>query len=44
MNLVTIIAEKVHVLPIVKKSKVLAYLEDLESEETKSVCFLLALT
>ncbi|MGI8642082.1 MAG: hypothetical protein ACR2MG_19295 [Pyrinomonadaceae bacterium] len=36
MNLETIIQEKVHALPPVKQAKVLAFVEDLESEEIKS--------
>ncbi|MBA2737651.1 MAG: hypothetical protein H0U50_12795 [Pyrinomonadaceae bacterium] len=33
MNLETIIQEKVHALPPVKQAKVLAFVEDLESEQ-----------
>jgi len=36
MNLETIIQEKVHALPPVKQAQVLAFVEDLESEEIKS--------
>lgn len=36
MNLKVIIADKVSALPYRKQVKVLAFLEDLESEETKS--------
>jgi len=36
MNLETIIQEKVHALPIGKQAKVLAFVQDLELEETKS--------
>ncbi len=34
MNLETIIAEKVHALPIGKQAKVLAFVEDLATEES----------
>ena len=34
MNLETIIAEKVHALPIGKQEKVLAFVEDLEHDES----------
>lgn len=36
MNLETVIQEKVHALPPVKQAKVLAFVEDLESDEIKS--------
>lgn len=36
MNLETIIQEKVHALPPVKQAKVLAFVEDLETEEANS--------
>lgn len=36
MNLETIIQEKVHALPTVKQEKVLAFVENLESEKTET--------
>ncbi len=36
MNLETIIQEKVHALPTVKQEKVLAFVEDLESEKAET--------
>ena len=36
MNLETIIQEKVHALPTVKQEKVLAFVEDLESEKIET--------
>ncbi|MCY7376989.1 MAG: hypothetical protein LH472_13605 [Pyrinomonadaceae bacterium] len=36
MNLETVIAEKVHALPIGKQAKVLEFVEDLAHEEVKS--------
>ena len=36
MNLETVIQKKVHALPPVKQARVLAYVEDLEVEETKT--------
>ncbi len=35
MNLETVIQEKVHALPIVKQEKVLAFVEDLEKEQSE---------
>ena len=36
MNLETVIQKKVHALPPVKQAKVLAFVEDLEVEETRT--------